>query len=315
MDQWGLGLLVGDLRRVVHRAAAGGRRVILGGHSLGASVAEAYASWDFAGQPGYRDLAGLVLIDGGALGGARALTLAQARAELADIKTKGPRLDIFNQGVPYLYGVGSEIAGLYALNRPQAASVMDSVPLVASAFAPPFPATNQTWLGLASQALYPPKGPATAHAGHPAPSGDPRPWIDGDITPIDRLAQWTAQAPISAFDWYAPRRLVLDIQAAGPLTTTPVTRLLGLHLTHTSDIDLPLYAFQTSQGAPTVLQGARRLARSSHISGATLVSDTTMTHFDPLTAVTERNTFARTLTPFLRRLVKRRHLLLESTGR
>jgi hypothetical protein len=198
------------------------------------------------------------------------LSAADARAQLADIKTKGPRLDIFNQGVPYLYGVGSEIAGLYAHNQPQAASIMDSVPLVASAFAPQFPATNQTWLGLASQVLYPPKGPATAHAGHPAASGDPRPWVDGDITPIDRLAQWTAQAPISAFDWYVPRRLALDIQAAGPLTTTPVTRLLGLHLTHTRQIHLPLYAFQTSLGAPIVLQGARRLTRRSLISGAKL---------------------------------------------
>jgi pimeloyl-ACP methyl ester carboxylesterase len=304
MDHWGLGLLVGDLRRVVHRAAAGGRRVILGGHSLGATVAEAYASWDFAGHPGYRDLAGLVLIDGGALGGTRALTLAQARAELADIKTKGPRLDIFNLSTPYLYGVGSAIAGLYAHNRPQAASIMDSVPLVASAFAPPFAATNQTWLGLASQALYPPKGRAVAHAGHPAPGGDPRPWIDGDITPIDRLAQWTAQAPIAALDWYVPRRLVLDVQAAGALTTTPVTRLLGLRLAHTREIRLPLYAFQTSLGAPTVLDGARRLAQRSLIPPPTLVSDTTMTHFDPLTARTERNAFVRSLTPFLRHLVK-----------
>jgi pimeloyl-ACP methyl ester carboxylesterase len=65
MAKWGLGLLLGDLRRVIRKARAGGRRVILGGHSLGASAAEAYASWDFAGRPGHRDLAGLVLIDGG----------------------------------------------------------------------------------------------------------------------------------------------------------------------------------------------------------------------------------------------------------
>jgi hypothetical protein len=29
-----------------------------------------------------------------------------------------------------------------------------------------------------------------------------------------------------------------------------------------------------------------------------------MTHFDPLTALTEQNAFVRSLTPFLRRLVK-----------
>ena len=37
----------------------------LGGHSAGASTAVAYAAWDFAGRPGFRDLSGLVLIDGG----------------------------------------------------------------------------------------------------------------------------------------------------------------------------------------------------------------------------------------------------------
>jgi hypothetical protein len=97
---------------------------------------------------------------------------------------------------------------------------------------------------------------------------------------------------------------VLDVQAAGALTTTPVTRLLGLRLNHTREIRLPLYAFQTSQAAPTVLDGARRLAQRSRIPPPTLASDTAMTHFDPLTALTERNTFVRSVTPFVRRLVK-----------
>ena len=42
--------------------------MILGGHSAGASTAVAYAAWDFGGHPGYRDIDGLVLIDGGLLG-------------------------------------------------------------------------------------------------------------------------------------------------------------------------------------------------------------------------------------------------------
>jgi pimeloyl-ACP methyl ester carboxylesterase len=37
----------------------------LGGHSWGATTALAYAAWDFNGHPGYRDLSGLVLLDGG----------------------------------------------------------------------------------------------------------------------------------------------------------------------------------------------------------------------------------------------------------
>ena len=44
---------------MVRKARAGGRRkVILGGHSLGASTTVAYAAWDFNGRPGYKDLAG-----------------------------------------------------------------------------------------------------------------------------------------------------------------------------------------------------------------------------------------------------------------
>jgi hypothetical protein len=63
---WGLSVEPDDLRQVVLAARDGGRlRVVLGGRSWGAATALAYAAWDFAGRSGYRDLAGLVLIDGG----------------------------------------------------------------------------------------------------------------------------------------------------------------------------------------------------------------------------------------------------------
>ena len=304
MAKWGLGLLLGDLRQVVRKARAGGRRVILGGHSLGASVAEAYASWDFAGRPGYRDLAGLVLIDGGLPLAPSSLTPAQARAILAVIRPEGPRVDIFKQGRPSLYGVLSAVAGLYAEKQPQQRSLLDAV--VPPSFQAPFATTNQAWLGLASQVLYPPKADAVAHAGHPAATGDPRAWIDGDITPIARLARFLTQTPINTIDWYIPRRLVeLDIQAAQPLAATPLTRLLGLRLTHRAGIRLPLYAFQTGS-SPAVLRGARRLARASRVRRTAFAANSAMTHFDPLTAIPARNNFVRTVTPFLRRLAARR---------
>ena len=301
MAKWGLGLLVGDLRHVIRKAQAGGRRVILGGHSMGASVAEAYASWDFAGRAGYRDLDGLVLIDGGLPLAPSSLTPKQARTILALIRTEGPRVDVLGQRRPYLYGVLSAVAGLYADKQPQGRSPLDGV-TPSLPFRPPFPATNQTWLGLASQFFYPPEAEAVAHAGHPAAGGDPRPWIDGDITPIARLARLLTQTPINSVDWYIPRRLVeLDIRAAEPLATTPLTRLLGLRLTHGAEIRLPLYAFQTGS-EPAVLRGARRLARVSGVRRPSLASDRAMTHFDPLTATPDRNSFLRSVTPFLRRL-------------
>jgi hypothetical protein len=301
MATWGLGLLLGDLRQVVRKARAGGRRVILGGHSMGASVVEAYASWDFAGRAGYRDLAGLVLIDGGLPLAPSSLTPAQARTMLDVIRTEGPRLDVLGQRRPYLYGVLSAIAGLYARRQPQGRSPLDAV-TPSLPFQPPFPATNQTWLGLASQFFYPPRREAVVHAGRPAAGGDPRPWVDGDITPIARLARLLSRTPINSVDWYIPRRLVeLDIRAVEPLAATRLTRLLDLRLTHRAEIRRPLYAFQTGS-APTVLRGARRLARASRIRHPSLASDRGMTHFDPLTAIPARNSFLRSITPFLKQL-------------
>jgi pimeloyl-ACP methyl ester carboxylesterase len=75
-SEWGLATTVGDLHNVLALVPQADRasRVILAGHSLGGSIVEEYAAWDFAGTPGYADLAGLVMIDGVA-GGEGASTL------------------------------------------------------------------------------------------------------------------------------------------------------------------------------------------------------------------------------------------------
>lgn len=51
---WGMNVEIEDLHVVVQAAAGRGRRVVLGGHSLGGSITTAYATWDFDGQPGPR---------------------------------------------------------------------------------------------------------------------------------------------------------------------------------------------------------------------------------------------------------------------
>lgn len=63
-SEWGAETTLGDLRNVIARVPDKKARVILVGHSMGATLAEAYAAWDFGGQKGYDDLAGLVLVDG-----------------------------------------------------------------------------------------------------------------------------------------------------------------------------------------------------------------------------------------------------------
>ena len=78
--QWGLKLALEDLRRVVLKARDGGKRkVILGGHSLGGSTT-APTHLGLQRPPGYKDLSGLVLIDGGLLGSFSTPSLAGSRS-------------------------------------------------------------------------------------------------------------------------------------------------------------------------------------------------------------------------------------------
>jgi pimeloyl-ACP methyl ester carboxylesterase len=49
MKDWGMKMQLEDARAVILQAKKQGKTVILGGHSLGASMAAAYAAWDFNG--------------------------------------------------------------------------------------------------------------------------------------------------------------------------------------------------------------------------------------------------------------------------
>jgi hypothetical protein len=75
--------------------------------------------------------------------------------------------------------------------------------------------------------------------------------------------------------------------------------------THGRDLELPIYAIETSLGAGRVLKGARALARRSRLPRRmlTLVDrHTTYDHIDPLSAVPGKNAFVKTVIPFLRRV-------------
>ncbi len=139
--EWGMAVALDDARAVVLRARAHGRRqVVLGGHSLGASLTVAYAAWDFNGRPGYKDLAGLVLIDGGLLGSFDAYDLAQSQQAVADLQTSDPFLDLLGVGLPEAAGLFAEIGGLYAEQAPTAsATTLQSYPLLPAEFNPPVP--------------------------------------------------------------------------------------------------------------------------------------------------------------------------------
>jgi hypothetical protein len=205
--RWGLSVELNDLRRVVARARRGGRRVLLGGHSAGASAAVAYAAWDFGGHPGYRDLDGLVLVDGGLLGTFTVRDLASVRRALADIRTTGPWTDLPSLGAPWAAQLFAEIGGQAATRSPRAPSAFQSFPPLPAFFRPPVPATNRGVLGYALDAG---TSPAflrliQVRAGRLAPDGD---WRDGEVSPIARVAaMFGAESPVDAWQWYYPKLL------------------------------------------------------------------------------------------------------------
>ena len=301
--EWGLKLQLSDLRSVVRRASEGGRRVILGGHSAGASTAVAYAAWDFGGRPGYRDIDGLVLIDGGLLGSFKSANLARARSELADIRSGRVFLDILGLGLPEINGIFTEVGALWAYTRPDEPSVLQQYPLLPDFVKPSVRVTNEALFGYAFDETTSPELLDIIHirAGQLAESGDPKPWQDGELTPIRRHARaWAAESP-NATEWYYPRRLLLDIDAASPLRQTAAARFLGLRLRHGRRIDVPLYAYSTDLTAGRVARGARRLAAISRVPMSRVIDDRQAAHLDPLSAAPARNRFLKTVVPFLKR--------------
>jgi pimeloyl-ACP methyl ester carboxylesterase len=303
---WGMAVALNDARAVVRRARNHGRRqVILGGHSLGASLTVAYAAWDFNGRPGYKDLAGLVLIDGGLLGSFDAYDLTQAQQAVAKLQTGSPFLDLLGIGIPEAAGLFAEIGGLYAQQQPTtSATTLQSYPLLPPEFNPPFPVTNRALFGYAFDRDTSPAALGLLHinGGGLAASGDPRDWLDGGVTPVSRLAQTFGQEPSNAVEWYFPTRLTIDTNGADQMTANDVGNFLGLRLFHTRKVNLPLYAIATDLAGAHVLDGARnfiRLARTAKRQSMLVNRNPQISHLDPLTAAPRTNAFLKTVVPFL----------------
>ena len=264
--EWGMAVALNDARAVVLKARAHGRRqVVLGGHSLGASLTVAYAAWDFNGRPGWKDLEGLVLIDGGLLGSFDAYDLAQAQKAVADLQTSDPFLDLLGVGIPEAAGLFAEVGGLFAEKAPTAsATTLQSFPLLPPQFNPPLPVTNRALLGNAFDRDTSPADLSLLHinGGGLAASGNPRDWVDGGLTPISRLAATFGQEPTNAVEWYFPKRLTIDTNGADQMTQNDVANFLGLRLMHTRQVNLPLYAIATDLAGAHVLERRPQLHRA-----------------------------------------------------
>ncbi len=303
---WGLNVEIEDLHRVVEAAHEHARHVVLGGHSLGGAITTAYATWDFHGTPGARDLAGLVFIDGSSF--PTAVTAQQATQSLQTLQRSSPWLAFGGIPAPYL-GLFSAVGSTLAIVEPNAPSVGQTFPFLPANLKPPVPATNLAQFGYAvSVGTSPPNlRAAQVHAGHLATTGNPRGWDRaGAISPIQRWADMLSGTGLTGIDgsaWYHPMRLTIDAGAVDNGNTNPAQGVLDIKATHGHDLNphLLMYAFGAALGGQHVLDATRLLAEESGIPSdhLTLVNrQATYAHNDP-SAADPHNDFLEHLIPFL----------------
>jgi pimeloyl-ACP methyl ester carboxylesterase len=303
--RWGMAVEVGDLRRVVRLAMKRGRKVVLGGHSLGGTITTAYATWDFGGQTGAKGLSGLVLIDGASR--EEPVTATAARQSLSQLAGGSPWLSFGGIAAPFA-GLFNSTGALSVKTDPDGPSLGQQFSLLPANLKPPVPATNAGQYGYAlDTATSPPSlAAAQAHLGHLAGSGDLRGWVSDEITPLDRFAEMFSGWGLKGLDgmaWYHPMRLTIDAGAVANGNANPAQKVLGVHATRGRALPkrLRIYAFAAALGGTRVLDAARALARQSGIPGSrlTLVDrHTTYAHNDP-NAASPRNDFVARLIPFL----------------
>jgi pimeloyl-ACP methyl ester carboxylesterase len=309
--EWGMRVEVEDMRRVIQSAKGKGGKVALGGHSLGGSITTAYATWDFNGQPGAKDLSGLVYIDGGS-------NPAPASPDEANM-----RLQALQSGSPWLTfgGIPAPYAGLFNASGSTAVKIAPNEPSLGYAWPalpanlkPPVPPTNEGQYGYALDVKTSPMGlrAAQAHLGQLAENGDPRGWDGtGALTPLQRYADMFSGTGLQSLDgtaWYHPQRLTIDGGAVAAGNANPTQQILDVRATHGADLPkrLRIYAFGAALGGQRVLDGATVLADQSGIphDQVTLVNgEANYAHNDPAGA-SPTNEFLQNLTPFLKRVAR-----------
>jgi hypothetical protein len=286
MAEWGLATLVNDLRAVVARVPQARQHVVLVGHSLGASIVEAYAAWDFDGTPGHRSIAALAMIDGVAAG--TSVTEAQWRMGGAG----GPGgfgsvgVDTLRRGGPWFVAlpfigvkalVVSEIVARRAALAPEAVvsdddrdmlfRVLLGVPRVP-------PLTNAAALGFAFDESACPLGFARMSVGaavgplmrgpnpfdptetlsSPSSATETYRWTDAlavtprEFTPLANAAAAWASTPSNFAEWYFPTRLGLDVAALGDMNLPADAWQVreGIRARHGRGIDVPLLGVGTA---------------------------------------------------------------------
>jgi hypothetical protein len=282
MSEWGLATTLNDLRAVIARVPQPREHVVLMGHSLGATIVESYAAWDFDGAAGYRTLAGLVVVDGVASGTAASEASWRAgsmggpfgsTAGVEALRRTGP----YFTSLPIL-GVGalatSEIVARRAALAPTAVVTDPSrdrvLRLLFSLTTVP-PLTNAAAMGLAFDDTSCPLAFARMSIGRPTggplrmvanpfapteqltvPGGrtETYAWTDApastppEFTPVANAAAAWATTPSNFGEWYFPTRLSLDTSIVGDLRLTADSWQVreGVRAIHGAAVDVPVLA-------------------------------------------------------------------------
>ncbi len=309
---WGLKVAVQDIRRIVKVARKGGRKVVLGGHSLGGSIVTAYATWNFHGKPGAKSLAGLVFIDGAGAREAEDLPSAEsARQQLDALNEPGasPFITLVPP-LPWAAGVFNAMGSTAALQDPDSRSLVADFPLLPDSLKPPVSATNLAQYAYAVDADTGPENLrlVQSHIGQLADSGDPRGWVNGQLGTAQRAAQvFTEIDGMDGTSWYHPLRLTIDAGAINNGIATPAQKVYGIRTTMGKRVKLPMYSFDAALGNGRIKRATLALAAQSKVPKKwvrNVVRSKTYAHIDPLSAVPKKNDFIKTLVPFLKKRVK-----------
>jgi pimeloyl-ACP methyl ester carboxylesterase len=284
---WGLKVHLEDLRAVVLKARESATRVFLGGHSLGASLVGLYAGWDFAGTPGYKDLAGLMLLDGvtGGAGLGSSLTEQQyfeGTSGVFGIRTAGVKQLEAGTATPYFEALTYSPSSLAKLSAAALLAAFDPNGDSPGGFVP-FPASNlaagmitgddnyalvsifSITGGRAINAKFAINGLAVilnGFAGFQTPEiigpkegykrvdwESPTPDDPREHSdPADFVARfWTPNADFQ--EWYFPVRLTLEVGVVSLESQSWARERLPL--THLGEVNIPILAVKAGRGIVT----------------------------------------------------------------
>jgi pimeloyl-ACP methyl ester carboxylesterase len=321
---WGMNVAVEDLHTVIESAKALGGKVALAGHSLGGSVVTAYATWDFAGQPGANGLSGLVYDDGGS--SPTAVSKEKAEEELTKLSKGSPWLAFGGIGSPFL-GLFSSLGAQSTVQAPEEASLAENFSLLPSNLKPKngkgelIPVTNEAEFGFGVNVGSSPPSliAAQVHAGaglqETAKEDGLTGWNgSGAISPLRRYAEMLAGTDTKKADgdeWYFPERLTIDTGAVAEGNANPAQEVLGEHAIHGHELPSSLKILAISSELDkafggSVLTSAEILAEQSGIPSENLTlidKESEYAHNDPAAAEPEGNiegnAFYNGLVPFL----------------